>query len=150
MTQYFECKVRYDKTMEDGQIKRVTETYMVDALSFTEAEMRFLDEITPYLSGESEVSVVKKVKLAEIVRSTDAQDDRYYKAKIVYITLDEKTGVEKRAVISVLIQAKDLKTALAYLENGARDIVGCDWEVTSIAETPILDVFPYKADDGQE
>lgn len=147
MAQYFECKVRYDKTMENGCIKRVTETYLVDALTFTEAEKRFIEEVAPYFSGESEVSVVKKVKLADVFRSNDAQDDRYYKARIVYITLDEKTGAEKRTAANTLIQAKDLKTALAHLEESMKDCMG-DWEAVSLTETPIIDIIDYKDDEG--
>ena len=103
MAQWFECKIRYDKTMEDGKIKKVTETYMVDALTFTEAEKRFLEEVGPYLSGDYEVSDIKKAKIAELIESVDGNDDRWYKAKVAFITLDEKTAVEKRTNQTMLI-----------------------------------------------
>ncbi len=143
MAIWFECKIRYDKTMEDGKIKKVTETYMVDALSFTEAERRFLEEVEPFMSGEYEVAGIKKPRLAELMQSNDANDDRWYRAKVVFITLDEMTAVEKRTSQNILVQARDLKTAMANLENGMKGTMG-DWEVTSIAETPILDVFHYE------
>lgn len=146
MATWFECKIRYDKTMEDGKIKRVTEAYMVDALTFTEAERRFLEEVEPYMSGEYEVAGIKKPRLAEVMTSTDANDDRWYRAKVVFITLDEKTAVEKRIVQKFLVQACDLKTAVANLEKGMKGTMG-DWEMTLIAETSILDVFPYEKND---
>lgn len=143
MAQWFECKVRYDKTMEDGLLKKVTETYLVDALTFTEAEKRFLEEISPYLSGDYEVAGIKKAKLAELFESNDGNDDRWYRAKVAYITLDEKSGAEKRSSQTMLVQAQSLKTAVQNLENGLRDTMG-DYEFTSIAETTILDIFHYE------
>lgn len=146
MAIWFECKIRYDKTMEDGKIKRVTETYMVDALTFTEAERRFLEEVEPYMSGEYEVANIRKARIAEMMASNDGHDDRWYKAKVAFITIDEKTAVEKRTSQTVLVQARDLKTAVQHLEKGMAGTMG-DWVLTSMAETPILDVFPYEKKD---
>jgi len=146
MAIWFECKIRYDKTMEDGKIKKVTETYMVDALTFTEAERRFLEEVEPFMSGDYEVAGIRKARIAELMESNDGNDDRWYKAKVVFITLDEKTAVEKRTSQTMLVQAQDLKTAVANLEKGMAGTMG-DWALTSISETPILDIFPYKKED---
>lgn len=146
MAIWFECKIRYDKTMEDGKIKKVTETYMVDALTFTEAERRFLEEVEPFMSGDYEVAGIRKARIAELMESNDGNDDRWYKAKVVFITLDEKTAVEKRTSQTMLVQAQDLKTAVANLEKGMAGTMG-DWALTSISETPILDIFPYKKKD---
>lgn len=143
MAQWFECKIRYDKTMEDGKIKKVTETYLVDALTFTEAERRFLEEVEPYLSGEYEVSDIRKARVAEVMESSDGNDDRWYKAKVAFITLDEKTAVEKRTNQTMLIQARDLKTAVANLDKGMAGTMG-DWDLVSMAETPILDIYHYE------
>ncbi|MBR4929376.1 MAG: DUF4494 domain-containing protein, partial [Bacteroidaceae bacterium] len=95
--EWFECKVKYDKTMENGLIKQVTEAYLVDALSFTEAERRFLEEIEPFMSGEFMVTDIKRAKIAELFESNDGLADRWFKCKVAFITLDEKTGAEKRA-----------------------------------------------------
>lgn len=146
MAIWFECKIRYDKTMDDGKVKRVTETYMVDAITFTEAERRFLEEVEPFMSGEYEVSDIKKAKIAELMASNDGNDDRWFKAKVAFITLDEKTAVEKRTSQTVLVQARDLKTAVQHLEKGMAGTMG-DWVLTSMAETPILDVYPYEKKD---
>ncbi len=143
MATWFECKIRYDKTLEDGKIKKMTETYMVDALTFTEAERRFLEEMEPYMSGEYEVAGIKKARIAELMASLDSNDDRWYRAKVVFITLDEKTAVEKRTSQTMLVQACDLKTAVGNLEKCMAGTMG-DWSLSSIAETPILDVFPYE------
>ncbi len=145
MAIWFECKIRYDKTMEDGKIKKVTETYMVDALTFTEAERRFLEEVEPYMSGEYEVAGIKKARIAELIASIDANDDRWYRAKVTFITLDEKTAVEKKTSQTMLVQANDLKNAVQNLEKSMAGTMG-DWSLSSIAETQILDVFPYKKD----
>lgn len=148
MAQWFECKVRYDKTLESGIIKKVTESYLVDALSFTEAEKRFIEEIEPFMSGEYVVSDIRRANLSELFESEDLSDDRWFKAKIAYITIDEKKGVEKTVNQLTLIQAKDLETSLAHLKEGMRGTLG-DWKIVSIAETKIIDIFKYKVSEDE-
>ena len=142
---WFECKVRYDKTLETGLLKKVTESYLVDALSFTEAEERFLQEIEPMMSGEYSVSDIKRAKISELFESIDTTDDKWYKAKVAYIAYDEKKGVEKRTNQIMLIQAKDLRVAVQNLDKGMQGTMG-DWDIISIAETPIMDIFKFRAD----
>ena len=142
---WFECKVRYDKTLETGLLKKVTESYLVDALSFTEAEERFLQEIEPMMSGEYSVSDIKRAKIAELFESIDTTDDKWYKAKVAYIAYDEKKGVEKRTNQIMLIQAKDLRVAVQNLDKGMQGTMGA-WDIISIAETPIMDIFKFTAD----
>ncbi|MGN0209904.1 MAG: DUF4494 domain-containing protein, partial [Muribaculaceae bacterium] len=96
MANWFECKVRYDKLQENGAAKKVTEPYMVDALSFTEAEARITEEQRPFISGEFDVAAVKRSRIAEIV--FEEEGDRWYLAKVGFITVDEKSGAEKRSV----------------------------------------------------
>ena len=95
MALWFETKVRYEKMQETGAVKKVNEPYLVDALSFTEAEARIIEAIKPYISGEFSISAVKKTKIAEIFFNEDG--DRYYMVKVNFITLDEKTGTEKKS-----------------------------------------------------
>lgn len=142
MAQWFECKVRYDKTMEDGKIKKVTEVYLVDALSFTEAERRFLEEITPFMSGDFEVSDIKKAKIAELAESNDGNADRWFRCKVAFITLDEKTGAEKRTTQTNLVQAIDLRDAVKNLDKLMSGTLG-DYVIVSVAESPIIDIFRY-------
>lgn len=141
MSNWFECKVRYDKTQENGSVKKVTEPYLVDALSFTEAEARITEEQTPFISGDFSVSAVKRTKISEIF--WDETGDKYYLAKLAFITIDPKTGAEKKATSLILIQAKDFKTAL---DNVLEDMRGTasDYEIVSITETLLLDVYKAK------
>lgn len=145
MSNWFECKVKYDKMMENGLPKSVSEPYLVDALSFTEAEARIIEEMKPYISGEFTVADIKRVKLADIF--FDETGDKWYKAKLNYITLDEKSGAEKRTSALMLVQAQDFATALSTVtaEMGTTMI---DYEVASIAETAIMDVFRYDVEKG--
>ncbi len=145
-SEWFECKVRYDKTLENGLIKKTTETYLVDALSFTEAEKRFIEEITPFMSGEFLVTDIKRARISELFDSDDLNDDRWFKARVAFITLDEKSGVEKRTVQTVLVQANELHRALTRLDEGMKGTLG-EWVIVSIAETTIIDVFKFKADE---
>lgn len=145
-SEWFECKVRYDKTLENGLIKKTTETYLVDALSFTEAEKRFIEEITPFMSGEFLVTDIKRARISELFDSDDLNDDRWFKARVAFISLDEKSGVEKRTVQTVLVQANELHRALTRLDEGMKGTLG-EWVIVSIAETAIIDVFKFKADE---
>ena len=139
MALWFECKVRYDKMMENGVPKKVNEPYMVDALSFTEAESRIIEEMTPFISGDYTISAVKKTKVAEIFY--DETGDKYYMVKYNIITLDEKTGAEKKSAVFTLVQASDFDTALANFHESMKGTVS-DYEIASITETAIMDVYP--------
>lgn len=143
MSNWFECKVRYDKVQENGAVKKVTEPYLVDALSFTEAEARITEEQTPYISGDFSVSAVKRTKITEIF--WDETGDRWYLAKLIFVTIDPKSGAEKKAASFILVQAKDFKTALENVEEGMRGTAS-DYEIASIAETMIMDVYKAKLD----
>lgn len=138
MATWFECKVKYDKMMENGMPKAVTEPYLVDALSFTEAETRITEEITPFISGDFKVTAVKRTNTAEIF--WDETGDRWYKVKVNFITIDEKTGVEKKTSNHMVVQASDFKSAYDNFMKGM-DGTMSDFEIASITETMIMDVF---------
>ncbi|MDR0769158.1 MAG: DUF4494 domain-containing protein [Dysgonamonadaceae bacterium] len=140
MMSWFECKISYEKMMENGAQKRVTEPYLVDALSFTEAEARIIEEMKPYISGEFTVADIKRSRIAELF--TNENGDRYYRFKIVFVSLDEKSGAEKKTSVAMLAQASDLKEAIAVLENGMKGTIA-DYTVASVVETMILDIFPF-------
>ena len=141
MANWFECKVRYDKMMENGVVKKVTEPYMVDALSFTEAEARITEEQTPFISGEFSVSAVKRTKISEIFRDDSA--DRWYLVKVAFITIDEKTAAEKKSVSQILVAAGDFKGAYDNFMEAMKGTMA-DFEIVSINETPIMDVYDAK------
>ena len=145
MKHWFECKIRYEKTMENGMNKKVTEAYIVDALSFTEAEARIIEEMTPFISGEFTVSDIKRAKYSELFFAEDAESDRWFKCKLTFITLDEKSGAEKKTSTNVLVQATDLRDAVKKLDEGMKGSMG-DYIISSLAETAIMDVYEYVAE----
>lgn len=138
MANWFECKVRYDKMMENGVLKKVNEPYLIDALSFTEAEARIIKEQTPFISGDFSVSAVKRTKISEIFR--DDRADKWYLVKVAFITIDEKSGAEKRSVSQMLVAGNEFKDAFDNFMEGMKGTLG-DFEIVSIAETPIMDVY---------
>lgn len=144
MSNWFECKVRYDKMQENGAVKKVNEPYLVDALSFTEAEARIIEEQTPFISGEFSVSAVKRTRITEIFFNDGG--DRWYMAKVAFITIDEKTGVEKRTSTFILVQANDFESAYANFKEGMKGSAA-DFELQSLAETPLMDVYKVKLGD---
>lgn len=177
---WFECKVRYDQTQENGIQKAVTEQYVVDALSFAEAEKRITEEMAPYISGVFEVTDVKKAAYKEIFFMGDAEktshneveeltravqkgdnekadkvfhrpleeqtntDSRYYKAKLQFITIDEKTEKEKRSNVTYLVEATSLHNALDNIDAVMKGTM-LDYVQASVSETAIIDVFEYAA-----
>lgn len=147
MHNWFECKIRYEKTMENGMQKKVTESYLVDALSFTEAEARIIEEMTPLVSGEFTVSDIKRANYSELFPCEEDAADRWFKCKLFFITLDENSGAEKKTSTQVLVQAADLRDAVKKLDEGMKGTMA-DYQIASVAETAIMDVYPYSAEDN--
>ena len=145
---WFECRIKYEKVMGNGMNKNVTEPYLVDALSFTEAEARIIEEMTPYISGEFTVSDIKRAGYSELFFSEDEKADRWFRCKLTFITLDEKSGSEKRTSTNVLVQASDLRDAVKKLDDGMRGSMA-DYLIASVTETAIMDVYPYEADKNE-
>ncbi len=146
---WFETKIRYEKTMEDGLEKKVTEQYVVDALSFTEAEASILEEMSSYISGEFKITDIKPAAYSEIFFSEAPADDRWYKAKLQFITIDEKTEKEKRATVNYLVQAGTLPMAVKHIDEVMGTTMN-DYVIVSVAETQIMDVFEHHAGTGKK
>ena len=142
MHNWFECKVSFEKVMENGVQKKVTEPYLVDALSFTEAEARIIEEMRPFITGDFTVTDSKRARLSELF--LNEYGDRFYKIKVYFITLDEKSGAEKKTAAQMLAQASNLKEAIAVLEDGMKGTLA-DYTIASVTETALMDVFPFDA-----
>ena len=147
MHTWFECKIRYERVMENGMNKKVTEPYLVDALSFTEAEARIIEEMTPFISGEFTISDIKRANYSELFPSDEESADRWFKCKLIFITLDDKSGAEKKASTQVLVQAADLRDAVKKLDEGMKGTMA-DYQIASVAETAIMGVYPYSAEES--
>ena len=130
-------------------IKSVTEPYLVDALSFTEAESRITDELSLYIQGEFNVEAVKKCNASEVLFSDVDEDDKWYKAKLQFITINEKTGKEKRSNTTYLVQAKSLARALRYVDEYMGKTM-TDYDIVGLNETKIMDVFKYEPKTKEE
>lgn len=135
-----ECVIAYDKTMEDGLQKKVSEKYVVDALTFAEAEERITEEMSSYISGEFKVDNINPCKFKEVFLSDDASDDRWYIARLVFIVPDEKTGKEKKSKMHYLVQGSSVKGATKNVD----DVMGgtmIDYVIEKVEETKYMDVF---------
>lgn len=140
MGTFFEVKISYEKIMENGMQKKVTEPYLVDALSHAEAEERAIVELNPYISGDFTIASVRRANISEMFFNENG--NRWYKAKINFITLDEKSGAEKKTAVTMYAQACDIQEALAVIKDGMKGTLA-DYTIVSIAETPVIDVFIY-------
>lgn len=148
MYNLFEASVKYQKVDEQsGKEKMVTERYLIDALSFTEAETRIYKEMEMMVRGEFTVKGLKKANYTEIFDDEDG--DIWFKAKISFASVDEKTGREKKASNWILVTAKNVKDAYDKIENGMGGMT-VHFEINSISETAILDFFAYFSEEGTE
>lgn len=146
MHNWFEVKATYEKMLENGMQKKVTEPYLVDALSFTEAEARAIEELKPYIGGEFTITAVGRKKITELFFNDNG--DRFFIAKISFISLDEKSGSEKTTKVQMLAQANDIDEALAVVKKGMEGTLA-DYKIIGLNETAIMDVFPYSVE-GKE
>lgn len=144
MQKWFECSLKYDKVMENGLEKKVTELYLVDALSITEAEARLIEEMNPFMQGEFQCKGIKEAKYSEIFFSEEESADRYFKCKLLFITLDEKSGKEKTTSTQILVQAADLRDAVGKMDEDMKGTMA-DYRIASVYETKIMDVYPYES-----
>ncbi len=140
MHNWFECKIKYEKTAEEGKIAKVSESYLVDALSFTEAEARIIEEMKPFISGEFEVANIKRLRINEMFFNENS--DKWYRSRVNYVTLDEEKGIEKRTGVTMMVQASDMKEALEGIIEGMKGSLA-DYEIALITETTIMDVYKY-------
>lgn len=145
---WFEAKVKYVKVGEDGRERKVSEMYLLDAMSYTEAESRIVSEMEMIVKGDYNIASLKKSNISEVVTSEDETDDRWYKAKIAIIDADEVSGKEKSSYQYYLVAAADTNRALENIERALATFV-VPYEVAGINDTKFLDVFPY-FDDSTE
>ena len=129
--------------------KKVSEKYLFDSLSFTESEGRCIEEMTPFISGEFTVSDIKRANYSEIFFSDEVSADKYFKCKLYFITLDEKSGTEKKTATNILVQAADLRDAVKKLDEGMKNTMA-DYVIYSVAETQIMDVYKYEPKEKEE
>lgn len=145
-TQLFNVTIKYNKMMENGFIKAVSEQYLIDAVSFTEAEARAVKELSPYASGDFAISKITKAHIAEVVEDNTTVDPKYYKAKIALVTLDERNMVEKRTIINILVQAESLKDAHERVVKRMSSSMA-DYIIVAISETPIIEFYKWEEAD---
>ena len=140
VSKYYEVKVQYQKMQGDGKEKKVTEQYVVEALSFTEAEARIIEEMTPYFSGEFDVVSEKIAPYNEILISDSLNDDKWFISKVSLITLDEKTEKENKTSQRLLVQADTSQTALEYTKK-LFDSSMTEFSIDAVKDTTTLEVF---------
>lgn len=143
MNNWFTVKVKYTKQLEDGRLKRVTEPYLVDSVSFTDAEARMYEEIGQSVTGEFLITGITKTEYADIFYYDDSDD--WYKCKLTYVSIDGDEGKEKKITSNFLVTAGSVKEAYERIKESLSDMT-VTFEVPSIMLTPIVEVLPYNPD----
>ena len=141
--QWFEIKIRYDKTNDEGLIKPITEQYVVEAFTFTEAEAAIIEEMSSYISGAFDITGIKNASFKEVFFSDNQNDDKWFKVKLQFITLDEKSEKEKRSNVYYLVQASSLQLAVKYVSDEMSKTM-IDYNFASISETLFMDVYEHQ------
>lgn len=144
VSKYYEVKIQYQKMQKDGKEKKVTEQYVVEALSFTEAESRIIEEISAYTCDTLDVVAEKIAPYNEIFLSDNSSDDKWFVSKVAFITIDEKTMKEKKQTFRYLVQAATSERVLDYTDE-ILSYGMSDYRIDAVQDTPILDVFLYEA-----
>lgn len=139
---WFEVTVSYLKQMEDGTDKRVNEVYTIDATSFAEAENRTMKELKSFVRGSIEIKNINPASYKEVFFSSNEEDDKWYKAKLSFIILDEESGQEKRSKVIYLVQAANLESTLTNLENVMNSGKN-EYTMANIAETKVMEVYEH-------
>ena len=147
MSSWFECKVRYQKMDEGGKERTANEPYLIDAVSFTDAEARIHSELEPYISGEFNVTNIKRANYSELIPSETG--DRWFKCKVTFVSIDEEKGKERKSSTYYLVQANDLKEAYDAIDKSMEGMVS-DYSIPAIQESPLMDVFPYNVEEAAE
>lgn len=146
MNEFYLGIIRYEKTLENGMTKKVSEKYLISALSCTEAEARLIEEMNPFISGEFSVTSTKQAKYSEVFKSIDPSADMWYDVKVSFITLDEKTGSEKKTTAKILVQAHDLREAVNNFDQGMKGTLA-DYIIDGVSDSKIMDVYFYGGDE---
>ena len=142
MNNYFECTIKYEKTLENGVRKKISEKYLVDSISFTEAEKRIIEEMKPFITGEFTVEAIKRYNVTELFECDDSDADTWFRVKANFITLDDN-GNEKKTANYMLVQASDIRGAKKYFDECMKNTMA-DYQVEKIVETKIMDVYKFE------
>lgn len=140
MNQYYQVKIRFTKEFQDGTLKRVSEPYLINAMSFTEAEARIHKEVGEFIRGEFLVSSIARVDYADIFHFDDAEV--WYKCKISYTTEDADSGKEKKVNNNFLVTAHDPKEAADRVTESLKGLM-VSFDTIKIERTPIVEIFEY-------
>lgn len=139
---WFEVKVKYVKVGEDGKERKVSELYLLDSMSFTEAEARIIEELKEMIQGDFCIEAIKKSNITELVESNDGNDDKWFKAKVAIIDADSISGREKKTNQYYLISGENVDKALENLQKSLSTYV-IPFEIVQVGDSNIMDVFPY-------
>lgn len=147
MRKWYEVKVKYTKQMEDGTLKSVTEPYLLDAVSFTDAEARIYEELGEQIRGEFLITAIAIRDFADIFHYEDA--DYWFKCKVVYVSVDADSGKEKKVSNDFLVTAANVKEASARVNESLSSML-VSFEIPAVALTKIVDIFPFQPDLDRE
>lgn len=139
---WYECKVRLNQVQENGFIKKVTETYVVESLSYTEAEARITEEIKLFTSEEFEIKGIKEANFKQVFIEDSEIECQWFKVKLAFFTIDERSGSEKKTYSTFLVQGASLRDAIKRTISGMEGTMA-DYEFSLVSETPIFCVYEY-------
>lgn len=147
MRTWFLCKVKYAKENEEGLLKNISEQYLVDAVSFTEAEALIYDRLGSQIRGDFQITGLSKSNIVDVFFFEDA--DIWYKCKVSYLVSDGESGKEKKVTQYMIVTASDVKDAYDRIQESLSNML-VSFRVPDIVESAIVEVFPYEKDEVKE
>jgi hypothetical protein len=147
MRTWFLCKVKYAKENEEGLLKNISEQYLVDAVSFTEAEAILYDRLASQIRGDFQVTGISKSNIVDVFFYEDS--DIWYKCKISYLVADADSGKEKKVTQYMIVTAEDVKNAYDRIQESLSNML-VSFRIPDIVESAIVEVFPFEKDEVAE
>jgi len=144
MNTWFKVKVKYTKQLESGSFKRVSEPYLLSAMTFTDAEARIYEELGSFIRGEFSVMGITREDIQDIFQYDDA--DSWFKCKISYDNIDDDGDKKRTVTQNFLVSAKTVKDSYERIEESLESLM-LDYQIISIIASPIVEIFPYKEEE---
>ena len=89
MKSYFKCTVRFTETADNGMDKKSSEEYVIDAMTYTEAEAVINDYVKDYNMRDMEIDIAK-YKVEDVIESSF---ENFYKLTYDELMMDEEVAL---------------------------------------------------------
>jgi hypothetical protein len=130
MNNWYQTKVKYTKQSETGEFKKVSESYLVSAVNFTEAEKRTHEEIGQMVRGEFSITGCNPKNFADVVAYDDV--DYWFEGTIKFQSIEDEKS--KPVTQKILVSGADISDAFDNIKENCDKFMS-DYEIISISKS---------------